>query len=547
MRILSRTSLLLLTTALLAPPLAAQSSEPFQRQLYETVPQTSGGFGTFAKGLGDIDGDGFDDYGVAAPGFVHAGGTGRVYLYSGLTGLLLNKLDGDQPSADFGLTLANVGDVNGDGQAEIAVGAPNYDLPQGNNTGRVFLFDSASGAVLWSLDGDSGFANFGESMGAIADTDADGVRELVIGAPRQDIPLGADSGRVYFVRGDSGVIFGFADSPLVWGGIGSTLGTRPEAGVVYAGMSAGAIYSVPVPVAGEVIPVLYEPALPGNSSAAELAVINVGTSGSPRWGLIIGWQYADSNGMVNNGRVELRSAAGAPLLSIDGTAGVQFVGSGVTHVADMDGDGKEEIGLASLLPGGFWYQKWYRVVSQTGTLLDDVERAYGSSVISTLRDLSGDGRGEFLATIFSGVSLEFEATVFAAGLEISSLAFDGIGALNADFEIDLNPVQGGRDYFQIYGFSGAAPGVPNGSPGAPLVPINPDGFSTLFSNLVGTAILPDAAGTLSAGGTASTSIWLPANATAFFSGMEMVTTVISYDPGTQAIFAATNPQVIEIP
>ena len=530
--------------ALVAAPLAAQSRPAFQHQFYETTPQTSGGFGDHAEGLGDVDFDGYDDYGVSAPNFDHGAGLGRVYVFSGRTGGLLVTFDNDvYASTYFGFSMANVGDVDLDGRAEIAVGAYDYNGAPGNKSGRVRCYDGATGAVLWTLDGEETFINLGRTMGAINDTDADGVRELVIGAPSKTTAAGPGAGKLYFVRGDTGVVYGFADGVVGFQGLGMALATRPETGLVYASTGLGDVYEIPLPAFGAVVPNLYLPRPAGVNDDASLALVNTGSAGSPKWSLAIGWWTADSGGFLNNGLVELRGGGLGASLSIAGTFSGEGVGRSVTHVFDQDGDGAEEVGFTSF-PALFVTA--YHVRSGTGAVLDDVVRGRGNLVISSLRDISGDGRGELVTAIDSGVSLQFECTVFSKGLEIASSGFDGPGNFDAGFDLDLGKANAGNGYLQVVGFSGSSPGFPNAQPGVPLVPLVPDAFTLMFLQALGSPITPNFLGVLDGPGRASTTMFLPASAVPALAGLELTTVAVAFD-GAATLTAVTNPQRIEFP
>ena len=77
--------------------------------------------GTSMVGLGDLDLDTFDDYAIGAN---EAGpSAGQVDVISGQTGSILYTLDGESTSEYFGVALANIGDIDGGGFAELVISA----------------------------------------------------------------------------------------------------------------------------------------------------------------------------------------------------------------------------------------------------------------------------------------------------------------------------------------------------------------------------------------------------------------------------------------
>jgi hypothetical protein len=152
---------------------------------------------------GDLNGDGVDDLAVGAPGI----GAGSVYLYFGgspFDPVSDLTLAGSGNAERFGIAVACSGDLDGDGAGDLAVGADRANVP---NTwaGAVRVF--RGGNVLnatpdFTLTGESGGNFFGLAVARAGDVDGDGEDDLLVGA--EGYNSGGtiiDAGRAYLFRG----------------------------------------------------------------------------------------------------------------------------------------------------------------------------------------------------------------------------------------------------------------------------------------------------------------------------------------------------------
>ncbi|MFQ5692892.1 MAG: integrin alpha, partial [Nitrospinota bacterium] len=137
-------------------------------------------FGASARGLGDLDGDGLGDYAVGATqGGLNDGGYVRVF--SGADGSVLLTLEGAAPGDRFGTSLGPLGDLDGDGIPDFLVGAPGADS-RGIDAGSVLIFSGRDGLLLRTVIGDYQNDEFGSSVCAAGDLDGDGLPDFIAGA-----------------------------------------------------------------------------------------------------------------------------------------------------------------------------------------------------------------------------------------------------------------------------------------------------------------------------------------------------------------------------
>ncbi|HSJ58982.1 MAG TPA: integrin alpha [Anaerolineae bacterium] len=145
--------------------------------------------GASVAGAGDVNGDGYDDILVGAPGYsVDHTGEGTILLFLGGDTGLDPAPDwqalGGQPGARLGTSVSSAGDVNGDGYDDLLAGAP-HPYAEDGNPGEAFLFYGRaplpSQHVLLSIDHREA-VQFGRAVGGSGDADGDGYDDVLVGA-----------------------------------------------------------------------------------------------------------------------------------------------------------------------------------------------------------------------------------------------------------------------------------------------------------------------------------------------------------------------------
>jgi hypothetical protein len=115
--------------------------------------------------------------------------------------------DGGQAGAQLGGIVASAGDVNGDGYADVILGAPYFDSV-GVDTGRVFVYHGSpsgpSAVPDWTSDGSGAGVFYGVVAGA-GDVNGDGYDDLIIGSPMATNSLTNEGSASVYLGGPSGL------------------------------------------------------------------------------------------------------------------------------------------------------------------------------------------------------------------------------------------------------------------------------------------------------------------------------------------------------
>lgn len=357
-------------------------------------------YGRCVASAGDINGDGYSDIIVGADGV--SSNTGAAYTYhgssDGLQTISYWQTLEAQAGANYGISVASAGDVNGDGFSDVIVGAYIYDQGFGDN-GKAYLYlGSATGlstTAAWTAVGTMGAEYFGRCVAAAGDVNADGYGDVLVGAYGYTSGQ-SQEGRVYLYYGSA------------------------------AGLSVTAAWTYENNVATSVL---------GVSAAAAGDVNGDGYSDI----IIGGPQY--QNGEANEGVVYLfygtaTIPAATPNWSAEGNQVGAFFGVSVANLGDVNGDGFSDVIVgASSYDNGFTDEgqafayygsatglpatpSWIAKGNQAGA-------QFGNSV-SSAGDINGDGYADALVGALSyddGTTDEGAAFVYygsATGLSLTA-------------------------------------------------------------------------------------------------------------------------------
>ncbi|ODS23270.1 hypothetical protein AB835_09625 [Candidatus Endobugula sertula] len=157
----------------------------FGNVLYTINGGAGDGFGASVSGIGDINNDGYDDMVIGA---IYAdpngSNSGSAHVVVGNTGAMLYTLNGNAAGDRFGTSVSGAGDTNGDGVPDIIVGA---DATDPNASGSASLFSGTNGSLLFTFRDGRAEDKFGHSVSGGGDINGDGLGDVIIGVPRDDI------------------------------------------------------------------------------------------------------------------------------------------------------------------------------------------------------------------------------------------------------------------------------------------------------------------------------------------------------------------------
>jgi hypothetical protein len=266
--------------------------------------------GWSAASAGDVNGDGYGDLIVGAPGYDSG------HSWEGRASLFLGSIDGLEPSpawsfesnmvdAQLGAAVASAGDVNGDGFSDVVVGAPWFESGE-TDEGAAYVFQGSEtglpGVPNWFIQTNRTNTGYGGSVAGAGDVNGDGYDDVIVGA-FQDSNQQSMEGRAYIYHG-------------------SAVGLATTADRVLEMDRAAAYFGSPVRGAGDV-------------NGDGFSDVVVGASN-------------DTSGTGQEGRAYLflgsdTGTAAQPAWFVEGGQGSDHLGSSVAGIGDHDGDGFADV------------------------------------------------------------------------------------------------------------------------------------------------------------------------------------------------------------
>ncbi len=164
-------------------------------------------------GVGDINGDGFDDIVIGHDN----GGAGQVLVVGGVPPAFIHVVNGPTSTSFFGNRVFGAGDVDGDGTPDFAAFSFAFDATLSALPGELTILSGVDASVIHHLVGDSNLDRFGAGFEPVPDLDGDGKDEFLLGAWGAD-PNGGSSGTLELYNGDDATVI------RGWAGFGSGSG-----------------------------------------------------------------------------------------------------------------------------------------------------------------------------------------------------------------------------------------------------------------------------------------------------------------------------------
>ncbi|KAA3604481.1 MAG: hypothetical protein DWQ01_21830 [Planctomycetota bacterium] len=441
-------------------------------------------FGFSLATAGDVDHDGYDDLIVGAPDHDHSGlySAGSAWVFSGADGSLLHRFLGPQIHGQFlyGYAVSPAGDVDGDGHADLLVGAPFSSLAGIHRGGTVFVYSGATGALLDEIHGSAIDDNFGHALAALGDVDGDGFDDFIQGgleasrgglymSGMASVHSGA-TGQVLFEFHGPSELSAFGHSVA---GVGDVTGDQIPDFLVGAPshdpggkISAGSafLYSGST---GQLVK-----AFDGDSTFSALgrSVAAAGdVNGDQIPDFLIGIPSKTANGIQSAGvALVISGATRTPIHRLFGWQSYSLFGDTVSGAGDLNGDGFDDVAVSTGTSSGsvsIYSGSNGSLIQRFGA--DSPGQRFGSA-------LAKAGKLKFVdsPSMFIGAHGAAPSDLLIAGsvylysfhpyMAISSETISASQGGTVDFTLDFPEAEAGNDYLLLASYSGTGPWNYNG-------------------------------------------------------------------------------------
>ena len=364
----------------------------------------SSSFGSCVVGLGDVDGDGVPDFAIGTPyQQVGPSNTGRVVIASGATGAMLHSFDGSHPEAYLGDRngLANLGDLDGDGIADLArldferVGTLEYSVVRiaSGATGVDFI------TVKFDQPGPRRFRL--RSIASLGDLNGDGLPDFAVGGMPNDPTV--NLGRIFMRSGATGAGLRVVD-----------VGDKP------AWLIVGATGDYD----GDLVPDLVASTSNVNTSGVRIAIVTL-----------------------------ISGATGLALATLTGELNEQY---GRAFAAGIDSDGDGQLDVVVGAQGAIRNQQYVGEATATNwqssqTIAqingEATDSRFGDE-LALIDDFDGDGTNDFVATQWGTPPLATDALRIHSGRD-GSLLLEHLIPVRPDGELVAVPDQDGDGHDDV--------------------------------------------------------------------------------------------------
>ncbi len=309
-------------------------------------------FASQAVAVGDVNGDGISDFALGSPN----DGRGKVRVLSGATQLALFTFHGDLQAPLLGSCLAAIGDVDLDGIPDLAASTQGYVFGAYSQQGYVRVFSLGTGQILYTITAAVAIDRFGYSVAPAGDINGDGRQDFAVGAPQVFVWGGGDHytvtsngpGYVQVLSGENGSLLRTLIGVDYYGGFGGSIANGGDLNGDGVDDMLVSQFILPTLLVGKA-------KVRAFSGASGALLLQVRTKGGARVSSI-GDVNADGvnefalTELVSGVRV-ISGATGSPLYTRQGIDAYDEFGESICGIGDIDGDGAPELMIGAAQDG----------------------------------------------------------------------------------------------------------------------------------------------------------------------------------------------------